>query len=90
MVWIILGAKVFVLGIITLLGKIDKWLIYPLKQANIKRFRLVTGIGYLLAGVCFILNGSFGYNAIIFQLFWILFIVVITLQYTWCRKLPEN
>lgn len=90
MFWIIFGAIAFVLGFIVLLGKVDKWLVYPLKQTNIKRFRLVTGIGYLLAGVCFILIGYFGYNAIFLALFWVLYFVVITLQYTWCRKNPEN
>lgn len=87
---IVLGAFAFVTGVVVLTSKVDKWLIYPLKTINEKRFRLVTGIGYLLAGVLFIVEGCFGRNAIFLTLFWLLFIVVIALQYTWCRKLPEN
>lgn len=91
MFWIIFGALAFVIGVVVLTGKVDKWLVYPLKQTNIKRFRLVTGIGYLLGGIYFILTGCFGHYATSSALFWVLFfVVIITLQYTWCRKMPEN
>lgn len=86
---IVFGILAFVVGIVVLTGKVDKWLIYPLKQTNEKRFRLVTGIAYLSGGVWFILE-YFGYNVVSSALFWIWFIVLITLQYTWCRKSPEN
>lgn len=87
---IVFGILAFVVGIVILTGKVDKWLIYPSKQTNEKRFRLVTGIAYLSGGVWFILIGYFGYNAIFLALFWVWFIVLITLQYTWCRMSPEN
>ena len=87
---IVVGVLFFVWGIIILLGKVDKWLIYPGNKINMKRFRIVRGIGYLLGGFLFILDVCFGYNTIFLALFWIWFIVLITLQYTWCRKSPEN
>ena len=87
---IVLGVIFIVWGIVILTGKVDKWLIYPFKKINIKRFRLITGIGNLLGGFLFILDVCFGHNSIFLALFWVLFIVVIALQYTWCRKLPEN
>lgn len=87
---IVVGVLFFVWGIIILLGKVDKWLIYPIKQINTKRFRVVKGIGNLLGGFLFILDVCFGYNTIFLGALAILVVVIITLQYTWCRKLPEN
>ena len=86
---IVFGILAFVVGIVVLTGKVDKWLIYPLKQTNEKRFRLVTGIGNLLGGFLFALESYFGHNTIFFVMIAILVVVIITLQYTWCRKIPE-
>ena len=87
---IVFGIICFVWGVVILTGKVDKWLIYAGKQMNEKRLRYVSGIGYLLGGVLFTLEGFLGYNSIFLALFWVWFIVLITLQYTWCRKSPEN
>lgn len=87
---IVFGILAFVVGIVVLTGKVDKWLIYPLKQTNEKRFRLITGIGNLLGGSLFFLGGCFGCDSIILVLLAILSIVIITLQNTWCRKIPET
>ena len=88
---IVFGIICFVWGVVILTGKVDKWLIYGgKKQMNEKRFRLITGIGNLLGGSLFFLGGCFGCDSIILVLLAILSIVIITLQYTWCRKLPEN
>ena len=88
---IVFGVICFVWGVVILTGKVDKWLIYPFKKINIKRFRLITGIGNLLGGFLFILDGCFGgYNTILFVMIAILVVVIIALQYTWSRKIPEN
>lgn len=87
---IVFGIICFVWGVVILTGKVDKWLIYPFKKINIKRFRLVTGIGNLLGGFLFILDVCFGYNTIFLGALAILVVVIITLQYTWCRKIPET
>ncbi len=87
---IVFGIICFVWGVVILTGKVDKWLIYPFKKINIKRFRLITGIGNLLGGSLFFLGGCFGCDSIILVLLAILSIVIITLQNTWCRKMPEN
>ena len=88
---IVFGVICFVWGVVILTGKVDKWLIYGgKKQMNEKRFRLITGIGNLLGGFLFILDVCFGYNTIFLGALAILVVVIITLQYTWCRKLPEN
>ena len=88
---IVFGIICFVWGVVILTGKVDKWLIYGgKKQMNEKRFRLITGIGNLLGGSLFFLGGCFGCDSIILVLLAILSIVIITLQNTWCRKIPEN
>ena len=87
---IVFGVICFVWGVVILTGKVDKWLIYPFKKINIKRFRLITGIGNLLGGFLFILESYFGHNTIFFVMIAILVVVIIALQYTWCRKMPEN
>ena len=88
---IVFGIICFVWGVVILTGKVDKWLIYGgKKQMNEKRFRLITGIGNLLGGSLFFLGGCFGCDSIILVLLAILSIVIITLQNTWCRKMPEN
>ncbi len=86
---IVFGVICFVWGVVILTGKVDKWLIYPFKKINIKRFRLITGIGNLLGGFLFALESYFGHNTIFFVMIAILVVVIITLQYTWCRKIPE-
>ena len=88
MVWIVIGVTFFVLGIIILLGKDDKWLIYPGNKINAKRFRIVKGVSNLLLGVGFAtlqLVGDF-----ITILLGILIIVTVILQYTWCKKNPDT
>ena len=87
---IVFGVISFVWGVVVLTGRVDKWLIYAGKQMNEKRLRYVSGIGYLLGGVLFTLEGFLGYNSITNMLIWVFFIVILTLQYTWCRKMPEN
>ncbi|MBR3567952.1 MAG: hypothetical protein IKN94_06730 [Salinivirgaceae bacterium] len=88
---IVFGIICFVWGVVILTGKVDKWLIYGgKKQMNEKQFRLITGIGNLLGGSLFFLGGCFGCDSIILVLLAILSIVIITLQNTWCRKMPEN
>ncbi|MBO4603047.1 MAG: hypothetical protein J5651_07800 [Salinivirgaceae bacterium] len=91
-VWIVIGVTFFVLGIIILLGKDDKWLIYPGKQINTKRYRIVSGVSNLLCGVWFATNHLVGdsYHVIIEILFWIVLIVTVILQNTWCKKNPDN
>lgn len=89
---IVVGVLFFVWGIIILLGKDDKWLIYPIKQINTKRFRVVKGVSNLLLGVGFatlqLVDDS--YHVIIEILFCIVLIVTVILQYTWCKKNPDN
>ncbi len=87
---IVFGVIFIVWGIVILTGKVDKWLIYSGKQMNEKRLRYVSGIGYLLGGVLFTLEGCLGHNSITYFLIGVLLIVILTLQYTWCRKMPEN
>ena len=85
---IVIGVIFFVLGIIILLGKDDRWLIYPGNKINAKRFRRVKGVSNLLLGVGFAtlqLVGDF-----ITILLGILIIVTVILQYTWCKKNPDN
>ncbi|MBR4619634.1 MAG: hypothetical protein IKO46_01495 [Salinivirgaceae bacterium] len=85
---IFIGVIFFVWGIIILLGKIDKWLFYSGKQINMKRFRIVRGAESLLGGVWFVTNHLLGNLSTV--LLAILIIVPLFLQFTWCRKLPEN
>lgn len=89
---IVIGVIFFVLGIIILLGKDDRWLIYPGNKINAKRFRIVKGVSNLLLGVGFatlqLVDDS--YHVIIEILFWIVLIVTVILQYTWCKKNPDN
>ena len=85
---IVIGVILFVLGIIILLGKVDKWLTYTGKQINMRRLRLVRGAEYILFGVWFATNRLVA--DFYFVLFAILIIVTIILQFTWCRKNPDN
>ena len=87
---IVFGVIFIVWGIVILTGKVDKWLIYSGKQMNEKRLRYVSGIGNLLGGFLFALKSYFGHNTIFFVMIAILVVVIITLQNTWCRKMPEN
>ena len=85
---IVIGVIYFVLGIIILLGKDDRWLIYPGNKINAKRFRIVKGVSNLLLGVGFATLQLV--DDFITILLGILIIVTVILQYTWCRKNPEN
>ena len=87
-VWIVIGVTFFVLGIIILLGKDDRWLIYPGNKINAKRFRIVKGVSNLLLGVGFATLQLV--DDFITILLGILIIVAIILQFTWCRKNPDN
>ena len=85
---IVVGVILFVWGIIILLGKDDRWLIYPGNKINAKRFRIVKGVSNLLLGVGFATLQLV--DDFITILLGILIIVAIILQLTWCRKNPEN
>ncbi|MBR5166808.1 MAG: hypothetical protein IKW86_01920 [Salinivirgaceae bacterium] len=85
---IVIGVIFFVLGIIILLGKDDRWLIYPGNKINAKRFRIVKGVLNLLLGVGFATLQLV--DDFITILLGILIIVAFILQLTWCRKNPEN
>ena len=85
---IVIGVIFFVLGIIILLGKDDRWLIYPGNKINAKRFRIVKGVSNLLLGVGFATLQLV--DDFITILLGILIIVAIILQFTWCRKNPDN
>ncbi len=85
---IVIGVIFFVLGIIILLGKDDRWLIYPGNKINAKRFRIVKGVSNLLLGVGFATLQLV--DDFITILLGILIIVTVILQYTWCKKNPEN
>ena len=85
---IVIGVIFFVLGIIILLGKDDRWLIYPGNKINAKRFRIVKGVSNLLLGVGFATLQLV--DDFITILLGILIIVTIILQFTWCRKNPDN
>ena len=84
---IVVGVLFFVWGIIILLGKVDKWLIYPIKQINTKRFRVVKGVSNLLLGVGFAtLQLVDGFVTCLLGIL----IIVAFLNLTWCRKNPDN
>ena len=84
---IVVGVLFFVWGIIILLGKVDKWLIYPIKQINTKRFRVVKGVSNLLLGVGFAtLQLVDGFVTCLLGIL----IVAFILNLTWCRKNPDN
>ena len=84
---IVVGVLFFVWGIIILLGKADKWLIYPIKQINTKRFRVVKGVSNLLLGVGFAtLQLVDGFVTCLLGIL----IVAFILNLTWCRKNPDN
>ena len=85
---IVIGVIFFVLGIIILLGKDDRWLIYPGNKINAKRFRIVKGVSNLLLGVGFATLQLV--DDFITILLGILIIVAIILQFTWCKKNPDN
>ena len=85
---IVIGVTFFVLGIIILLGKDDRWLIYLGNKINAKRFRIVKGVSNLLLGVGFATLQLV--DDFITILLGILIIVAIILQFTWCRKNPDN
>ncbi|MBO7143842.1 MAG: hypothetical protein J6W13_03345 [Salinivirgaceae bacterium] len=85
---IVVGVLFFVWGIIILLGKVDKWLIYPIKQINTKRFRVVKGVSNLLLGVGFATLQLV--DGFVTCLLGILIIVAFILHLTWCRKNPDN
>ncbi len=85
---IVVGVLFFVWGIIILLGKVDKWLIYPIKQINTKRFRVVKGVSNLLLGVGFATLQLV--DGFVTCLLGILIIVAFILNLTWCRKNPDN
>ena len=85
---IVVGVTFFVLGIIILLGKDDKWLIYPGNKINAKRFRIVKGVSNLLLGVGFATLQLV--DDFITILLGILIIVTVILQYTWCKKNPDT
>ena len=84
---IVVGVLFFVWGIIILLGKVDKWLIYPGNKINMKRFRIVRGVSNLLLGVGFAtLQLVDGFVTCLLGIL----IVAFILNLTWCRKNPDN
>ena len=84
---IVIGVIFFVLGIIILLGKDDRWLIYPGNKINAKRFRIVKGVSNLLLGVGFAtLQLVDGFVTCLLGIL----IVAFILNLTWCRKNPDN
>ena len=85
---IVVGVLFFVWGIIILLGKVDKWLIYPGNKINMKRFRIVRGVSNLLLGVGFATLQLV--DGFVTCLLGILIIVAFILNLTWCRKNPDN
>ena len=86
---IVIAAILVICGVIILLGKADKFLLWGKSKAieeerkliNIKRFRLVNGVALLLSAACLFWD----YRIILIILF-----IALVLRYTWCTKKPEN
>ena len=84
---IVVGVLFFVWGIIILLGKVDKWLIYPGNKINMKRFRIVSGVENICGGAWLATLQLFGD---FFTILLVIIVVAFILQFTWCRKNPDN